>query len=80
MPLPSSSMQNSDPLEETTNIEFIQQLLQISITFTNYDIQSWMSCNGPGYDHMDEQGIVALISGDNEKEAYEEVENENDVP
>ena len=29
---------------------------------------------------MDEQGINALISGDNEKEADEEVENENDVP
>ena len=28
-----------------------------------------MNCDGPGYEHMDEQGILALISGDNEKEA-----------
>ena len=34
-----------------------------------------MSCNGPGFEHMDEQEIVALISGDNEKEADEEVED-----
>ena len=80
MPLPSSSMQNSDPSEETTNSEFIQQFSRMNITFTDDDIQNWMSCDGPGYEHMDEQGIVALISGDNEKEADEEVEDENDVP
>ena len=34
-----------------------------------------MSCNGPGYDYMDEQGIVALITGDNKKEANEAVED-----
>jgi len=47
--------------------------LTTNITFTDDDIQNWMSCNCPGY----EQGIVALISGDNEKEA---VEDENYVP
>ena len=73
-------MQNSDPLEETTNSEFIQQFLRINITFTDDDIHNWMGCDGPGYEHMDEQEIVALISGDNVKEADEEVENENDVP
>ena len=80
MPLPSSSMQNSDPSEETTNSEFIQQFSRMNITFTDDDIQNWISCDGPGYEHMDEQGIVALIYGDNEKEADEEVEDENDVP
>ena len=80
MTLPSSSMQNSDPSEETTNSEFIQQFSTMNITFTDDDIQNWMSCDVPGYEHMDEQGIVALISGDNEKEAGEEVEDENDVP
>ena len=39
-----------------------------------------MSCNGLEYEHMDKQGIVALISGDNEKEAVEEVKDKNDVP
>ena len=35
-----------------------------------------MSCNGPDYEHMDKQGIVALITGDNKKEADEAVEDE----
>ena len=80
MPLqPSSSMQNIDPLEKTPNNEFIQQFARLNITFTEDDIQNWMSCDGPGYEHMDEQGIVALVTGDNEKEADEGVEDEIDV-
>ena len=50
------------------------------LTFTDDDIQNWMCCNGPGYEHLDQQGIVALISGDNEKEADKEVEDENYIP
>ena len=40
MPLPSSFMQNSEPSEETTNSEFIQQLSRMNITFTDDDIQN----------------------------------------
>ena len=39
-----------------------------------------MSCYGPWYEHIDELGIVALISRDNKKEADESVKDENDVP
>ena len=35
-----------------------------------------MSCDGPGYEHMDEQGILALITGDNDKEADKAVKDE----
>ena len=35
-----------------------------------------MSCNGPGYERMDEQGIFAMITGDNEKEADDGIKNE----
>ena len=38
------------------------------------------SDSSSGYEHMEEQGIVALISGDNKKKADEEVEDKNDVP
>ena len=62
------------PSEETTNSRFIQQFLRINITFKDDDIQNWMSCDGPGYEHMDEQRIVALIFEDNKKEADEDVE------
>ena len=61
MSLPNSSMQNSDPLEETTNRDFIQQFSRMNITSTDDDIQNWVSCNGLGYEHMDKQAIVAMI-------------------
>ena len=69
-------MLNIDPPEKTQNNEFVQQFARLNITFTEDDIQRWMSCDGPGYEHMDEQGIVALITGDNEKEADESVGDE----
>ena len=51
-------------------------LRNLNILFTEDDIQRWMKCDGPDYDYMDEQGIVALITGDNEKEADEAVKDE----
>ena len=47
-----------------------------NITFTEDDIQRWMSCDGLVNEHMDEEGIVALITGDNEKEDDKAVEDE----
>ena len=78
MPLPSSSMQISEAFEEGTNNEFVQQFSALNITCTDDDIQNWMSCDGPGYEHLDDQGIVSLISGDCEKQTDEEVEDDND--
>ena len=67
------------PFGKTPNNEFVQQFTRLNTTFTEDDIQNWMSCDGPGYEHMDEQGIVALITGDNEKEADEGIKDEIDV-
>ena len=38
-----------------------------------------MSLYGPGYELLDDQGIVSLIFGDYEKETEEEVKDNNDV-
>ena len=38
----------------------------MNITLTDDKIQNWMRNDGPGYEHMDEQGIVALVSRENE--------------
>ena len=78
MPLPSSSRQISEAFEEVTNNEFVKQFSVLNITYTDDDIQNWMSCDGPGYEHLDNQGIVSLISGDYEKQTDEEVEDDND--
>jgi len=66
------TIQIIDPSEKTQNNVFLQQFARFNITFTEDDIQRWMSCDGPCYEHMDEQGFVALITGDNEKEAVED--------
>ena len=66
------------------NIPFrknLKQLVCTAICENKYHIyRRWMSCDGPGYEHMDEQGIVALITGDNNKEADEAVDDEICVP
>ena len=49
MSLPSSSMQISESFEEVTNNVFVQQFSALNITYTDDDIQNWMSCDGPGY-------------------------------
>ena len=38
-----------------------------------------MSCDGPGYEHLDDHCIVSLVFGDYEKETNENVEDDNDV-
>ena len=72
MPLPNDIQQNNVPQEVISNNEFVQQFSRVNITLTDDDIQNWMCCDGLGYEHMDEQGIVALISGDDEKDGNEE--------
>ena len=73
MPLQqNSSMRNLDPSEKTQNNEFVHQFERLNITSTEDDIQRWLSCNVPGYDHMDEQKIVALFTGNNKKEVDED--------
>jgi len=66
--------QNNVPQEVISNNEFVQHFSRVNITLTDDDIQNWMCCNGPGYEHMDEQGNFALISGDDEKDCNEEEE------
>ena len=67
------------PFRKNSKQRVLQQFARLNITFTEDDIQRWMSCDGPGCEHMDEQEIVALITGDNEKEADEAVEDETGV-
>ena len=78
MPLPNDIQQNNIPQEVILTNEFMQQFSRVNITLTDDDIQNWICCDGPGYEHMDEQGIVALISGDDENNSNEEEEEIED--
>lgn len=72
--LPSSSQQ--DPPVEISNNEFVKQFSRMNITLTDDEIQNWMRNDGPGYEHMDEQGIVALVSRENELDVDNEEEED----
>ena len=74
--IPLSSSFEQDPPVEISDNEFVQQFSRMNITLTNDEIQSWMRSDGPGYEHMDEQGIVALISRENELDVDEEEEED----
>ena len=72
-------MEVSETFEEVTNNEFVQKFSALNITYTDDDIKNLMSCDGPGYEHLDNQGIVSLVSGNYKKETDEDVEDDNDV-
>ena len=65
-------MQISEAFEEVTNNKFVQQFSALNIIYTDDDIQNWMSCDGPGYEHLDDQISVSLISGDYEKHSVKQ--------
>ena len=78
MSLLNDIQQNNVPQEVISNNEFVQQFSRVNITLTDDDIQNWMCCDGPGYEHMDEQGIVALVFMDDEKDGNKEEEEIED--
>ena len=56
---------------------FVQQFAMLNIEVSSEDIESWINSGGPGYQHMDEQGIVDLVQ-DNQNDEEEEEKNELD--
>lgn len=47
-----------------TNDEFVEQFAELSIDMTPSDVNAWFQADGPGYEHMDEQGIIDLVTAD----------------
>ena len=79
MPLPNDIQQNNVPQKVILNNEFVQQFSWVYIILTDDDIQNRMCSDGAGYKHTDEHGIVALISGDDEKDNNKEEEEIEDT-
>ena len=42
--------------------DFVEQLAALNIELTTSDIDGWFHADGPGYEYLDEQGVVDLIS------------------
>ena len=60
------------------NDDFVEQFSALNIELTTSDIDGWFHADGPGYEHLDEQGIVYLVSVAEGNECDEEKDaNEN---
>ena len=70
--------ENATCLENVLNDEFVEQFAALNIELTTSDINGWFQADGPGYEHMDEQGIVDLVSAaEDEKRDEEEDTDKN---
>ena len=72
--IPIATVTPSIPEEIATSGDdhFVQQLSCLNIEVSLTDIQSWMNSDGPGYQHMDKQGIVDLIMNNEEEDEEED--------
>ena len=60
------------------NDDFVEQFVVLNIELTTFDIDGWFHADGPGYEYLDEQGIVYLVSvGEGNKCDEEENADEN---
>ena len=70
--------ENATCSESVLNDEFVEQFAALNIKLTTSDIEGWFQADGPGYEHMDEQGIVDFVSAtEDEKRDEEEHTDEN---
>lgn len=77
IPLPDCASQSENDAPTVSNEDFIGQLQRLDLNLSSSDVQDWMNCDGPGYELMDEQGIVSLVC--NEEEDKEEENEEEDL-
>ena len=60
------------------NDDFVEQFSALNIELTTSDIDGWFHADGPGYEYLDEQEIVYLVSVAEGNECDEEKNaNEN---
>ena len=44
------------------NDDFVEPFVALNIELTTSDIDGWFHADGPGYEYLDEQGVVDLVS------------------
>ena len=54
--------ENAISLERGLNDDFVEQFAALHIELTTSDIDGWFHADEPGYEYLDEQGIVDLVS------------------
>ena len=53
--------ENAISSERGLNDDFVEQFAAPNIELTTSDIEGWFHADGPGYEYLDEQGVVDLV-------------------
>ena len=69
--------ENAISSERGLNDNFVEQFAALNIELTTSDIDGWFHADGLGYEYLDEQGIVDLVSLAEGNECDEEDADEN---
>ena len=64
--------ENAIYAERGLNDDFVEQFAALNIELTTSDIDGWFHADGPGYEYLDEQSIVDLVSVADGNECDEE--------
>ena len=59
--------ENAISSERGLNDDFVEQFSALNIELTTSDIIGWLHADGPGYEYLDEQGIVSCFSSRRER-------------
>ena len=54
--------ENAISSERGLNDDFVEQFSALNVELTTSDINGWFYADGPGYEYLNEQGIVDLVS------------------
>ena len=80
IPIGEASVDENDAyLESVSNDDFVKQFEELNIDIATSDIDAWFQTDGPGYEHMDDQSIIDLVSSDDGEMIYEDEEEADDL-
>ena len=71
--------ENAISSERGLNDDFVEQFVALNIELTTSDIDGWFHADGPGYEYLDEQGIVDLVSVAEGNECVEEKDADENI-
>ena len=46
--------------------DFVEQFAELNISIGREEIQQWMKSGGPGYEHLNDEGIIEIVLGNDE--------------
>ena len=72
--------ENVNSSETGLNDDFVEQFAALNIKLTTSAIDGWFHADGPGYEYLDEEGIVDLVSVAEGNECDEEEDADENTP